>query len=91
MGLTKENRDIAKQVPFKIASIPKRVKWDFKRCILFLSFFFFGTGATCRILIPQPGTEPGSLAVKASGPNHQEIPKTHIFLIDYSDSVLLLS
>ena len=57
----------------------------------FLSFFFFGTGAACRILIPQPEIEPRSLAVKATGPKHQGIPKTHIFLIDYSDSILLWS
>ena len=28
---------------------------------------------TCRILIPQPGIEPGALAVKVSSPNHWAI------------------
>ena len=43
-------------------------------CIM-LDFFpyFFGGGAPCkicRILIPQPETEPGPLAVKVQNPNH---------------------
>ena len=38
---------------------------------------------TCRILIPQPGTEPWPEAVKVQSPNHwtvREAPESHFLL-----------
>ena len=50
-------------------------------------FFFFLWGgaclAACGILVPQPGIEPGPLALRAQSPNHwtaREFPDT-VFLI----------
>lgn len=34
-------------------------------------FFFWPHHVTCGILPPGPGTEPGSLVLKVSSPNHR--------------------
>ena len=46
-------------------------------------FFFWPCHMACRLLVPQPGLEPGPSAVKASSPSHwtaREFPKTSFFL-----------
>ena len=51
---------------------------------MYLIFFFF-CGPHCEahgILVPQLGTEPRHLAVKAWSPNHQGTPKMY-FLKNY--------
>ena len=37
----------------------------------FVCLFVFAAPAACGILVPQPGIEPGPLAVKMPSPNHQ--------------------
>ena len=42
-------------------------------CLVFANFFFFFFWlccSACGILVPQPGVEPGPLAVKARSPNY---------------------
>ena len=36
----------------------------------FFCLFFWLHHMACRILVPQPGTEPGLSTVKSQGPNH---------------------
>lgn len=45
--------------------------WSVKSfcCCCFL-FFFQLSHVACRILVPQPGIEPGVVAVKARSPDH---------------------
>ena len=38
--------------------------------LFFYLFYFLPRRMACGILVPQPGTEPGALAVKAPSPNH---------------------
>ena len=45
--------------------------WDSPRKLqISIVFFFFFSPVTCGVLVPWPGFEPGSLAVKAQSPNH---------------------
>ena len=52
---------------------------DLGECFhLFFFFFFWPHCTACGILVPQPGIEPGSLAVKARSPTHwtaREVPE----------------
>ena len=47
------------------------VFWGFyKKPIIYIQFFLFWPRPTaCGILVPQPGIEPGPMAVKAPSPN----------------------
>ena len=52
-------------------------------------FFFFGFATAFGILVPQPGIEPGPLAVKARSPNHwtaREFPEN----LDLTTQLIIL-
>ena len=49
-------------------------------CFIFLAFFWFVFLMACKILIPQPGIEPGPQAVRLPSPNHLTARE---FLIPY--------
>ena len=57
--------------PFAINSFSSRDRF------VFVFVFFWPCHTACKILVPQPGIEPGSMAVKAPCPNHwtaREVP-----------------
>ena len=60
----------------------------------FIFFFFLPHHTACGILVPQPGTEPRSSAVKAQSPNHwttREFPtQCYCTHIQYLQSLVFL-
>ena len=65
-------------------SILKKV-FNFDKINLSLFFFFWPHLASCGMLVPQPGIEPGATAVKAPSTNHwttREFPK-FIIVFDF--------
>ena len=77
------NIDFFLMIPFLVG-----VKWHLIVVVFFLSlsYFFLAMPWACGILIPWPGIEPGSLAMKAQNPNHwtaREFPPNYSFNLHF--------
>ena len=56
---------------FKLLALPGKIRYSIGFLVPCLCIFLFGLCCmACRILVPQPGIQPGPLAGKAQGPNH---------------------